>query len=714
MRGAALVSVVVISCAACRAAPAPAASQPPARPPVILITIDTLRADRLGSYGSPLTLTPSLDAFAREATRFTAAVSQVPLTLPSHATILTGLHPAHHGVRTNDGFRLASRVPTLAESVKAAGYRTAAFIGGYPLRGSTSGLTRGFDRYDDEFLTAPEVIERPADAVLQSAAAWIDEHHDQPFFAWIHLFDPHSPYTPPAPFASAHRDAPYDGEVGYTDAAIGRFLDRLRQRQLFSPAAIVIVADHGEALGDHGERTHGTFLYDATIRVPLLIKLPTVRLKPDTTAAGSPVATVDGSADAHARVVNVPVETADLAATIAAIAGASLARTDGQNLLPLLSGAAGDPDRPAYAESYYQNVLLGWSPLRAVRTSRWKLIEAPRPELYDLEHDAGETQNRAADRSALAAGLQHALTSLGDTGGVAPDAHTAAVRESAERLRSLGYASGSTMPTATSQAIDPKDRVAVWAEIENGIDVSARDAVGAERSFARAVSLDPENGLAMKYLADLRFRAGRLKEARDLYRRAAAAGFRHPDVYVNLASIAEREGHLDEARDALVKAVETTPSDADAWNRLGLVDARRGDLDAARRAFSQAIAAAADRPEAYYNLGLIERRAGNEPAAQARLQEALARNRNYVEAHYELGTGYLLARQPERALESYRAALAIRPDYAEALFGAARAELDLGKSDEARRDYERFVKVAPKEYRQQIAAARAAIERLRN
>src|SRR5262245_61179953 len=211
MRAAALVSYLLISCAACRAAPSPAASQPRTRPPVILITIDTLRADRLGSYGSRLGLTPSLDAFAREATRFTAAVSQVPLTLPSHATILTGLHPAHHGIRTNDGFRLASGVPTLAESLKAAGYRTAAFIGGYPLRGSTSGLTRGFDRYDDEFLSAPDATERSADAVLQSAAAWLEEQREQPFFAWIHLFDPHSPYTPPAPFANAHRDAPYDG-----------------------------------------------------------------------------------------------------------------------------------------------------------------------------------------------------------------------------------------------------------------------------------------------------------------------------------------------------------------------------------------------------------------------------------------------------------------------------------------------------------------------
>jgi choline-sulfatase len=710
MRAAALVSILLLSCAACRRGDAPAVTNPsPARPPIVLITIDTLRADRLGAYGSSRGLTPSLDAFAGEATRFTAAVSQVPLTLPSHATILTGLHPAHHGIRTNDGFRLAPTVPTLADSLKPIGYATAAFIGGYPLRGS-SGLSRGFDRYDDAFLAAPGVTERSADAVMQSAAAWIDANRAQPFFAWIHLFDPHSPYTPPAPFAAAHRDAPYDGEVAYTDAGVGRFLDRLRQLNLFAAAAIVIVADHGESLGDHGERTHGTFLYDATIRVPLLIKLPTVRVTAFADAA--PAAKLDTAAD-RVRVVDVPVETADLAPTIAAIARATLARGDGRSLLPLLAGAAGDPDRPAYAESYYQNVLLGWSPLRAVRTARWKLIEAPRSELYDLEHDPGESQNRVNERAALATGLQRALAGLGDGGRPATESRAAATPESAERLRSLGYASGSTAPTPSSGAIDPKDRVAVWAEIEDGIDLTARDPAAAERKFARALTLDPANGLAMKYLGDLQFRAGHLHEARERYRLAIAAGFRHPDAYVNLASIAEREGHLDEAREALQSAVALTASDADAWNRLGLVEARRGDLEAARHAFAQAIAVAGDRAEAYYNLGVIERRAGNETAAQARLHEALARNPDYPEAHYELGTGYLAARQPERALEAYRAALASRPDYAEALFGAARAELDLGKTADARRDYERFVTVAPKEYRQQIAAAQAVLKSLR-
>ena len=685
-----LLAMLAVLLAACGREPPPSSTAVDASArPIILVTVDTLRADRLGAYGSNKGLTPALDRFAHHAARFTAAVTQVPLTLPAHATMLTGLHPARHGIRTNDGFRLAATVPTLAEALRNRGYATGAFIGAAPLQASF-GLARGFDRYDDEFLRAAGAIERPADEVVRAAAAWIDEHRARPFFAWLHLFDPHSPYTPPEPFAAAHAAAPYDGEVAYTDAAIGRLFDRLQRADLLSRAAIIVVADHGESLGEHGERTHGTFLYDATVRVPLFVKLP------DATAP---------------QVVAVAVETADLAPTIASLAGTSLGAVDGRSLLPLLQGdgrAAGDPDRAAYVESYYQNILLGWSPLRAARTTRWKFIEAPHPELYDLEHDPGELDNRVNDRAGLAAGLQRALpTTGGDLAASRP-----AGAEAAERLRSLGYSSGSTIPTSATRAIDPKDRVEVWLEIEEGIDRIARDPTGAQQAFARALRLDPGNGLAMKYLADVSFRAGQLREARDGYQRAIAARFRHPDVYVNLAAIAEREGRLDEARAVLVDAVKLMDRDADAWNRLGSIEARRGDLEAAKRAFKGAIAAEPGRAEPYYNLGVIERRAGNEQAAQAQLQEALARNPAYPEAHYELATGYLRAKQPEAALTAYRAALAARPDYPEALFGAARAALDLGRLDEARRDYERFVQVAPPEYASQIAAARDAIRRL--
>ena len=680
------VCCITAALCACRSEPVASRSQKNfAGRPIILVTVDTLRADRLGVYGSTKGLTPALDRFAQNALRFTSAVTQVPLTLPAHASMLTGLHPAGHGIRTNDGFRLGSGVATLAEALRGGGYATGAFIGGAPLQASF-GLDRGFDRYDDDFARAAGAVERPADDVVRAAISWIDQHPAQPLFAWLHLFDPHSPYTPPAPFATAHPGAPYDGEVAYTDAAIGRLFEHLQRSDLFSRAAIIVVADHGESLGEHGERTHGTFLYDATVHVPLIVKLP------GTTAA---------------RAVTAPVETADLAPTIASLADVRLGAVDGQSLLPLVDGG-GDPDRPAYVESYYQNVLLGWSPLRAARTTRWKFIEAPHPELYDLENDPGELHNRVNDRAGLAAGLQRALPSA--SGEVT--ARRTATSEAAERVRSLGYSSGSTIPTAATRAIDPKDRIKVWAEIEDGIDRVGRDPKGAQQAFARALRLDPSNGLAMKYLADISFRAGRLAEARDGYRRAIAARFRHPDVFVNLAAIAEREGRLDEARAALADAVELTDGDADAWNRLGLIEARRNNLDAARRAFKSAIAAEPARAEPYYNLGLIERRGGNEDAAQTHLKEALARNPTYPEANYELATGYLRGKQPEPALAAYHAALAARPDYAEALFGAARAALDLGKLDEARRDYERFIQIAPPEYAQQVAAARDALRKL--
>jgi arylsulfatase A-like enzyme/Tfp pilus assembly protein PilF len=680
----------VVAPAACRSRPASSTESPSivTGRPVVLVTIDTLRADRLGSYGSTRGLTPALDRFAQSAVRFTAAVTQVPITLPAHATMLTGLHPSSHGVRTNDGFKLAAGVPIISEALRSRGYATGAFIGGFPLQ-AASGLARGFDRYDDEFLRHSSAVERSADAVVDSALGWITERRAQPFFAWLHLFDPHSPYTPPPPFATAHPGAPYDGEIAYTDAALGRFFDRLRELRLFARSTVMVVADHGESLGEHGERTHGTFLYDATIRVPLLIKLA------DQTSA---------------RTIDVPVETADLAPTLAEISGASFNAVDGHSLMHLLNGAAGDPDRPAYAESYYQNVLMGWSPLRAVRTGRWKFIEAPAPELYDLESDPGERENRIDDRLALAAGLKNALPRSATA--IKTNAAPAAT-EAAERLRSLGYVSGSTIATAASRAVDPKDRIEVWSAIEDGIDEITRNPAAARQALARALSLDPGNGLATKYLADISFRAGHVKEAREGYRHAIALGFRHPDAYVNLASIAERDGRFDEARAALNQAVQLAAGDADAWNRLGLLETRLDDVGAARAAFTSALTAAPDRAEPYYNLAIVERRSGNEAAAMSRLQEAVKCNPSYPEAHYELGTGYLAAKQPERALEEYRAALFARSDYTEALFGAARAALDSGQKEEARRDYQRFIAVAPKEYSRQIAAAREALRRLR-
>jgi arylsulfatase A-like enzyme len=420
---------------------------------IVLVTIDTLRADRLGAYGSTAGLTPNLDRFAEHAVRFAGAVTQVPLTLPAHATILTGLHPARHGIRTNDGFQLAD-VHTLAEALQARGYATGAFIGGYPLRAS-SGLARGFDRYDDDFLKQSAIVERRADEVVTAVTAWVDAHRSQPVFVWLHLFDPHSPYTPPAPFATKYASSPYDGEIAYTDAALGRFFEQLERRGLLEAAATIVVADHGESLGEHGERTHGTFLYDATIHVPLLVKWP--------------------SAQSH--VVDAPVETADLAPTIAAMAGASLPAVDGQSLLPLVGGAAGDPDRPAYAESYYQNVLLAG--VRCGRSTADGSTSRRRVPSSTISKPIGRQQNRVRDRGAR---LHCARCPAGMASRRAPSAAAGG----------SGGCSGMRRvppPTPASRSVDPKERVEVWANI-GGSTVSQRS-IGCSTSFAAALRLDP-------------------------------------------------------------------------------------------------------------------------------------------------------------------------------------------------------------------------------
>ena len=671
---------------------------------MVLVTIDTLRADRVGLLGSTRGLTPRIDSLARASGRtfvFQNAIAQVPLTLASHATIMTGLHPARHGIRTNDGFRLPPEAATLAQAVGAAGYATGAFIGGYPLNAST-GIGRGFDRFDDDFMKSG-ANERRAREVVASAVRWIRERAGTDpararFFAWLHLFDPHTPYEAPAEFVAARRNEPYDAEVAYTDAALGELFDALESAGLFGRTLLVIVADHGESLGEHGERTHGTFVYDATILVPMIVRIPGEEAHPAGPAS-----------------VIAPVETADITPTLVALAALTPAtprvQPDGIDLRPLMQvttvqGESREERRQTvYAESYYQNVLLGWSPLRAVRGLDWKLIDAPAPELYDLQKDPGEIVNVIGGRQNVAQALASRLPPQTEA---QPSGATA---ESTERLGSLGYVGGKTIRSSAHGA-DPKDKIAVWNAIEQGVDQLTRDPQAAHASLAEALRLDPANGLALKYLADLSFRAKRFDEAAAGYRQALAAGFRHVDVFVNLASIAERRGRPAEAQAALAEAVKVAPHDADAWNRLGLLDAALGQRDAARRDFSTAIAAAPDRAEPHYNLGLVERQAGNHTAAQSSFEQALIKNPQHVEARYELATGWLAMGQPARALDEYRSVLAIRPDYAEALFGAARAALELGRLDEARRDYEHFVRIAPPEYRQQVAAAREALRRL--
>jgi arylsulfatase A-like enzyme len=406
----------------------PAAAPAPER--IVLVSVDTLRADHVGCYGARGARTPHLDTIAARGVRFEAAVSPVPLTLPAHTSLLTGRDPPAHGVRHNSIHRLAPETPTLADRLAAAGYATAAVVGARVLE-RRFGLDRGFSRYDDDVRGRPRgqtgFAERPADAVVDAALAWLASAPDR-FFLWVHLYDPHRPYAPPPGFASGFATRPYDGEIAFADAEIGRLLAAVRERWGEAGLLVVATADHGESLGEHGEPTHSYSLYDATQRVPLLMRGP-----------GIP----EGAS------VRQPVALADVAPTILAMAGAApLDGATGRDLGPWIRGSPGEP-AAVYLETLATQLDFGWSPLLGVRTDRFKYVRAPRPELYDLAADPGETRDLAAERPELVSELDAELSRRLAAGAapLLPSGIDAAARA---ELRELGYVAG-------DPAIAPED-----------------------------------------------------------------------------------------------------------------------------------------------------------------------------------------------------------------------------------------------------------------
>src|SRR5579862_6680968 len=378
---------------------------------VLLITIDTLRSDRVGAFGGTRHLTPTLDGLAAEGVTLTRTYSAAPLTLPSHASILTAVPPPVHGIRTNGLFRLGTRLPTLATVLKSAGYRTGAFVGAFVLD-ARFGLSRGFDVYDDRYGErhdgdAVEGAERRADEVIAPALAWINQPSaisHQPFFSWVHLYDPHEPYRAPEPYASQHE--PYDAEVAYTDTAIGRLLADLRASGRLDRTLIAVAADHGESLGEHGEQTHGVFVYDATMRVPWILWAgPRLR---------------QAASDGTVRLI-------DLAPTVLDLIGvAAPPEFEGRSIVPVVNGLETAP-RTAYVEAMDANLTRNWAPLTGIVSGRDKLIDLPIPELYDLRADPGEASNiypRAGDRARTLEALLRETTTALSKGTAAAEAVT--------------------------------------------------------------------------------------------------------------------------------------------------------------------------------------------------------------------------------------------------------------------------------------------------
>jgi arylsulfatase A-like enzyme/thioredoxin-like negative regulator of GroEL len=468
---------------------------------VILISIDTLRADRLPPYGYPAGRTPRLTAFARESILFERAFAHAPQTLPSHASMFTGLLPFEHKVRDNLGFTLAPGASTMASMFQAGGFATGGFVSAYVLRPQT-GISQGFQHYDATLPPSaadrsPAEILRAGPETLAAAAAWLRTLPNDHVFLFFHIYEPHAPYTPPAEFGQP--DA-YDGEVAFSDDIVGRLFDSIRERGWYDAATIVVTADHGEGLGDHQEKEHGLFLYNETIRVPLLVKLP-------------------GARHGGSR-ISEPVQHIDLLPTLASLAGLRApSNLRGRNLAPLFGGRGTIPAQGIYAEAMYPRYHFGWSDLALLTDGRYKFIQAPRPELYDLDRDPGERTNIIGDRGNAAAALQNGLASILATRGV--DAPSAVSAEDRSRLAALGYVGGQAprVSAPTGALPDPKDKVNVLLIYREAVSLVGAGKIPDGLALLRQVLADSPDMLDVwLHVAGANVRLGRLEEAYQAYR----------------------------------------------------------------------------------------------------------------------------------------------------------------------------------------------------
>ncbi len=537
------------------------AMRPPVEAPlsVLLITIDTLRADRLGAYGDATARTPVLDAFARDGVTFERAYTPVPITLPAHASLMTGLLPPAHGVRGNGSFALGPASPTLAETLKASGRKTAAFLGGFPLA-RRFGLSRGFDVYDDIMSKAPGVTydfaERRAEGVGAAAAAWLNANPG-PAFVWVHFFDPHAPYDPPPAFRT---DDPYRDEIAAVDSATGALMSAWDARP--GPGVVVVTSDHGEAFGEHGEWSHSLFVYDTTLHVPLLFRGP-----------GFPAGERS----------SVSVSIADIAATLAEAAGVKGHDLPGRSLTQALEPGA--RDRALYAETMAPRLDFGWSDLRSWRDGGFKWIRAPRPELYAVGPDSGELTNRVLEDPERGRALDRALAKeLAGTG--EKSAHRALDPESAERLRSLGYVQG---PGGRGSGVDPKDRVEVARKIARATGPFAtwEEAIGAYRPM---VAMDPENPLLNLRLADALLRSGKAQGSLPFFARVVKSGPLTADPHVGYATALAQLHRLKEARQVLEAALLVDAGSGQVHYNLGEIARVEGRMETARREYEAALA----------------------------------------------------------------------------------------------------------------------------
>nr|MBA3949805.1 sulfatase-like hydrolase/transferase [Acidobacteriota bacterium] len=685
---------------------------------VVLITMDTTRFDAMGYAGAQGNPTPAVDALAREGVVFDNAVASVPLTLPSHSTMFTGMLPPRHGVRDNGGFVLDPKHVTLAERLRDRGWKTGGFVGAYVLDAKW-GIDQGFEHYHDQFdLTKYKRISlgdvaRTAGEVVDAAMPWLEQNAQNKFFAWLHFYDPHTPYDPPEPWKSRFPGRPYIGEVAYVDAQIARVTNWLRSRGLIDRTIIIVTADHGESLGEHGEGSHGLFIYDASVKVPLVIRAP--------------------YAAAKGRTVAQVVRSHDLAPTVLDLLGLpGDPAMEGRSLAPFLAGGRG-PDLDAYSESLYARHHYGWSELTALRAGRFKYIQAPRPELYDLEQDPKELDNLFDARQSLADRLASELLKASAEDVTEAGAPQATVDpETRERLAALGYiGSFVSAPRAAGHALaDPKDKIGIFnlmfaanenagketpedtiarfekvlAEDPNVLDAwimlgneyfKRRDYRSALDKYQRALAINPDYDLATVNLAGAYRAMGDYEAAIVGYERYLSKDPKNAFVIYQLGELYVDMNRLDEAEKTFRRAIALDERVSSAENALGVVAFKRGQLDKAEAHANAALAISPDAKLAHHNLALIAEQRGDFPAAKAAYRQEIERQPDAWKAAFNLARLHEQLRERSEAEQAYRKALEIHPRFAEGYFYLGKFCLDAGRLDEAAFNAKKGLEIAP-------------------
>jgi arylsulfatase A-like enzyme/tetratricopeptide (TPR) repeat protein len=646
----------------------PTASQLGGRTNVLLLTVDTLRPDRLAPYGSMLLDTPAAARLAREGVRFTAAYRSVPLTLPSHTTILTGLQPFTHRVRDNSGFYLEPSHPTLTTTLKSNGFQTAAFVSAFVLD-SRWGLNNGFDYYFDNFtvttadLAAMARVQRPGSATWSEAQRWLNEHGNERFFVWLHLFDPHTPYAPPEPYRSRYADRPYDGEVAYADSIVGQAIAYLESRQILDRTLIVFASDHGEGLGEHDEDEHGLLAYDSTLHVPLIVRLP------NRTRAGG--------------VIDRPTSLVDVTPTILGLLGiAPPQKLDGIDLTPIVTGTGTVSAETVYSETYFPRLHFTWSELVAVRNDRYKLIRAPRPELYDFRADPKETRDMSRDTAAAAAALDRTLKQMTAADESAPPTARGLDPDAARRLGTLGYVSGgSPASKLPGQALqDPKSKTAIYRALTHARELlekgASREGVAALQAIVlEEPDLEPARRVLREYWLENR-------QAREGLAWFTSAAARRPDavpLLVEVGTMQRSIGQVDRAMTTFENALGKAPDSVEVLTAAAETLRAAGRDERALELFQKAAAQGTDAPprmrvaETLIKMGRLSE-------ADRVLTETLAADPHVSGAHYLLAQVAERQHDLARAEREYRLEMTVSSwDY--------RAPFNLAQLVGARGDY---------------------------